>query len=501
MRRLTSICKLLSIFQLIFILGYTSTELYAAEHITPRVSRSIVIDGATLIDGTGAPPLPNSRVIISGDRIGAIGRRADIQIPDGASIIDAQGKTVMPGLIDAHTHYREFTPELMITHGITTQIDTGNYMDYVLTVRDATARGEIWGPRIFTTGSGITGDGKQIVHNRDRYRVKTPDEARLVAEIHVKRGVDLIKVYDEMTAELLRPITEVAHKAGLKVVGHLGAMDAREATLAGIDGLIHALGISASLVSESESKVIKENLSTPQPPGGRNPWGVPGGGSFHWDMDESKFDDLIQLLVDNHVMIQPDLVHSTKGIIPQWEKFELESRRLMQDPGLHYVPDYAKNSWLNTSYLDGATPDEIERRKIGVNKMLDFLLRFVRAGGVLLAASDTVGSAAAGITLHQELEVFVDMGLTPMEAILTATKNTADFYLPGKGLGTLSVGNYADLLILNANPLDDIRNTRKIEMVMQGGRIMEMGYTMEYSMPWRELHMKTNPSPYRHLSQ
>jgi imidazolonepropionase-like amidohydrolase len=454
--------------------------------------RTIVIDGATVIDGTGRAPIREGRIVIAGDRISAIGARDAVQVPSGAEVIDARGRTVIPGLIDAHAHYREFLPELLITHGVTTQIDTGNYMDYVLAVREASAQGKLWGPRVFTTGSGITGAGKKAP-KRDRFRVKTPEEARAAAEEHVRRGVDFIKVYDELTVEQLKPIAEVAHKAGIKVVGHIGAMDAREATLAGMDGLIHGLGISAALVSDAESRVMKETLSTT----GRNPWGIPGGGAFHWDIDETKYADLIKLLVDRKVMIQPDLVHSAKGVMPKWDKFDLENHRLLDDPNLDYVLEDVQSNWLTTRFLKGATPEEMEKRRRGYKKFEEFLLRFHKAGGVLLAGSDTQGSATAGITLHQELEVFVDLGLTPMEALLTATKNVADFYVPGRGLGTLIPGNIADLVILTANPLDDIRNTRKIEMVMQGGRQMEMGYHRWYSSPFRHPFWdESRPAPF-----
>jgi len=460
----------------------------------PMQSAPIAIDGATLIDGTGRAALTDARIVIVGDRIQAIGSRDEVKLPEGAQVIDARGKVIIPGLIDAHTHYRDFTTELTITHGITTQIDTGNYMDYILTVRDAIAQGRMWGNRVFTAGSGITGDlGKG--QKRDRFRVRTPQEARAATEMHVQSGVDFIKVYDELTVEQLSAVAEVAHKAGLKVVGHIGAMDAREAALNGMDGLIHGLGLSAALVpTEAERQEILQTLSTPLPEGvHRNPWGQPGGGDYHWNIDESKFDDLIKLLIDNDVMIEPDIVHNTRGVLPKWEIFELESRKLLADRGLHYIPENVKRRWFNLDYLDGETPEDMERRLVGLKKMMEFFVRFVRAGGLLLAGSDTRGDAVTGITLHQELEVFVDMGLTPMEALLTATKNPAEFYLPGKGLGTLEVGKFADLLILAANPLEDIRNTRKIEQVMLGGKFMKTGYTMHYNSPNRELYERASP--------
>ncbi|MBI4483604.1 MAG: amidohydrolase family protein [Acidobacteria bacterium] len=452
---------------------------FAAEARTVALGQSqvTVIEGGTLIDGTGRPPLADAVVVVEGSRIKAVGPKARTEVPAGAKRIDAQGKTILPGFIDAHGHYWEYLPELLITHGTTTLIDTGNYMDYVLAVREASATGKLWGPRVFTTGSGITGSDGGLM--RDRFVVKNPTEAKAAAEEHVRRKVDFIKVYEGITADQLRAVTEVAHAVEIPVVGHLRIVDAREAALAGIDGLIHAGGISAALVPESEARVIKATA-------GGNPWGTPGGGVFHYQMDANKFDDLIRLLIDRRVMIQPDLVHSAKGILRDWDRFDLENRRLLDDPNLAYLPQDARQRWFSTSFLKGATPRELARRRAGYEKMLEFLKRFVAAGGLLLAGSDFVGSSPPGTTLHQELEVFVeDVGLTPMQAIQTATKNPADFYLRGKGLGTLEPGQLADLIVVRGDPLEDIRNTRNIELVMIDGQVMNMGYHAWYTNPYQ----------------
>lgn len=279
-----------------------------------------VIEGGTLIDGTGRPAVPNAVIVIEGNRIKAVGARGSVHVPLTAKKIDATGRWVLPGLIESHGHYRGFVPELLISHGITTLVDAGNYMDYVLAVREATASGKLWGPRIFTAGSGIEGSGVEVP-SRDRMHVQNAAEARAAAEEQVNQKVDFIKVYAGISSEQLKAITDVAHKAGVPVVGHLQRVDAREAAAAGIDGLIHASGISAALVPESLQATIK---ATPS-----------GGGLFHHQMDESKFDDLARLLVREGVMIQPDLVHSSKdAIVGHWDRFELETRRLFSDPNL-----------------------------------------------------------------------------------------------------------------------------------------------------------------------
>ncbi len=441
----------------------------------------IVIDGGTLIDGTGRAPVARARLVVQGNRIREVGSQEDIQIPAGAKVIDTTAKFIMPGLIDAHVHYWEYLPELWINYGITTVIDTGNYMEYILSVREAAATGKLWGPRVFASGSGIAGP------RRDRFVVNNAAEARAAAEEHVRRKVDFIKVFATITAEQLEAVTEVAHRAGIPVVGHLRIIDAREAALAGIDGLIHASGVSAALVPEPQAELIKTTV-------GLNPWGSSGGGLYHYQMDISKFDDLIRLLVERQIMIQPDLVHSAKGVIKQWDRFDLENRRLFDDPNLDYVPRYMRQRWFSIAYLKNAMTEEMERRREGYRKMMEFLGRFVAAGGVLLAGSDTVGSATPATTLHQELEVFVeDIGLTPMQALQTATKNPADFYRL-EGLGTIEPGKFADLIVVKKDPLRDIRNTRSIDLVMKDGQVMKRGFHAWYTNPYRRPFRESPPS-------
>lgn len=450
----------------VLVFGYAAT---APPSLSAQGGDVTVIQGGTLIDGTGRAPIRDAVIVIEGNRIKAVGARADVQMPQSAKKVDAAGKWILPGLIDSHGHYRGFVPELLINHGITTLVDTGNYMDYILAVREATASGKLWGPRIAAAGSGIEGSNVRTP-SRDRLHVRSAADAKAATEEHVRRKVDFIKVYAGITAHELKAVSEAAHRHGLPVVGHLQTVDAREAAVAGIDGLIHASGISAALVPESLRAVVK---ATPS-----------GGGMFHHEMDESKFHDLARFLVDRQVMIQPDLVHSSKGaIVRHWDRFELESRRLLADPNLAYIPREAIQRWTRTS---AGTPEVLEQRRIGYEKMTRFLKSFVDAGGLLLAGSDFQGSAAPGVTLHQELEVFVhDVGLTPMQAIQTATLNPATFYLKGRGLGTVESGNLADLLILTKDPLQDIRHTRTVEQVMKDGRLMTLGYHAWYLNPYQ----------------
>jgi imidazolonepropionase-like amidohydrolase len=437
---------------------------------------ALVLRGGTLVDGTGKAPVQNSVIVIQGNRIAAVGSDGSVQVPAGVRIIDTTGKTVLPGLIDSHGHYREFLPEMLITYGVTTFMDTGNYMDYILAVRDATAAGKLWGPRIFTTGSGITGPHGGF--NRDRVVVKTVDEARAAAREHVRRGVDFIKVYEGITADLLKGVTEEAHKGGIKVIGHLRMTSAREAVEAGIDGLVHAGGVSASLVGPEDEKTLKEASG--------NRWGTPGGIVMHEAMDETKMDDLAKYLVSKNVAIDPTIVYGAKGVMPGWDRIELECRRMLDDPNLIYVPTEVSASWCTTNHLRNSTPEDLKRRRIGYDKMTKFLKKFADAGGVIVAGSDFVGSAIPGLTTHNEIATYVqDIGLTPMQAIQTATRNTADFYVKGKGIGTVEPGKLADVIVVRGNPLQDIRDTRNVEVVIKDGRVMERGYHASYTNSYK----------------
>jgi hypothetical protein len=203
-------------------------------------------------------------------------------------------------------------------------------------------------------------------------------------------------------------------------------------------------------------------------------------------MDESRFDDIVKLLVSGNVMIDPTLVYGAKGVMPRWNEYELECRHVLDDPNLAYIPRDVSDSWCSTRHLTGATPEDLKRRRTGYDKMTRFLKRFADAGGVIVAGSDFVGSAIPGLTLHNEMATYVhDIGLTPMQAIQTATRNTAEFYLKGKGLGTITQGSLADILIVRGNPLQRIEDSRNVEVVIKDGRVLERGYHLTYANPYK----------------
>ena len=172
-------------------------------------SQAMVIEGGTLIDGSGGAPVKNSVVVIEGNRIKAAGPKGSVAVPPQAKVIKADGMTIMPGLIDAHIHSLDFFPPLFLHYGITTVCDTANPTQWVMAQRDALKAGKIKGPRMFVTGEVIDGPDSSA-DRRDEYRthVNTPEQARTVARKLLREGVDAIKVYQNLTPDLLQPLVE-----------------------------------------------------------------------------------------------------------------------------------------------------------------------------------------------------------------------------------------------------------------------------------------------------
>ncbi|MGH9786451.1 MAG: amidohydrolase family protein, partial [Terriglobia bacterium] len=215
-------------------------------------SQILVIEGATLIDGTGRTPIRDSVIVIEGSRIKAVGTKGNLSVPAQATVIRAEGKTVLPGLIDGHIHFLDFMPPMFLHFGVTTVIDTANPTEWIVAQREALRKGRIKGPRLFTTGWVIDGpvERANMLHSTERggYRthVSTTEEARVVVRNTIRQGVDAVKVHEGLTPELLGAVVDEAHKAGLEVVGH--AEDAREATLAGFRFAEHQYSITHSTV-------------------------------------------------------------------------------------------------------------------------------------------------------------------------------------------------------------------------------------------------------------
>jgi len=286
-------------------------------------------------------------------------------------------------------------------------------------------------------------------------------------------------------------LTREAHRAGLNVMGHLGVTDAREAAEAGIDALAHISGVELALAPPAVQERVKA--------GGRFATGD-NAQQIDYALAEANADALAKLLAEKHVRIEPDLVLKAKGTSKQWPQFNFENYQLLSNPELTYIWPSAKERWLfllpGHDFSAGREEDYVKLMSAearakrtdalvkSYNFHVSFLKKFVAAGGEIIAGTDAQHYVIPGLSFHQELQLMVEeVGMTPMQALVSATRNPARFVHQEKDLGTLEPGKLADLLLVRGNPAENIRNIRNIEKVIQDGKIVEPGYHRWYRNP------------------
>jgi len=431
-----------------------------------------VIAGATLIDCTGNPPLADSVVIIEGDSIKSAGRRGAVPVPRGARIIDGSGKYLLPGLIDMHIHYREWQGELFLANGITTVKDLGNPVEWISELSRMQAEGKLRGPRIFYVGNNLDAPPPEGDHNVGIANARDADSAvRLLRGF----GVVAVKVRHKITPELLVEVTRAAHSMGLPVTGHLARTNATEAAAAGIDGLEHATGVARAACEtpdqiKTDAKGIRVFLEDLR--------------GFTL-MSEQKETTLIRLLVEKGVRLIPTMAVRQRAILEDNREVVTEDGVYAREPELTYVPESVRKEWseatIDKRIRETFGPDEMGLMREGYRRLERFVRNFREAGGVVLAGSDNL-NGISGLSLRREIESLVGAGLTPMQSLIAATRDAAQF-LRQPQLGTIERSKKADLVILNANPLSDIRNLRRIDRVFQNGREVNIGYHRNYVLP------------------
>jgi imidazolonepropionase-like amidohydrolase len=441
-----------------------------------------VIEGGTLIDGTGGLPLQDSVVVIEGNRITAIGPRGKTKIPEGAEVIQATGKFILPGLSDMHVHWDAWMPELFLAHGVTSAVDLDSYVPWIMEQKDALRDGRMRGPRLFTTTSSLSGrliwDSPESP-SRIR-RLASPEMARRLTRAvgPGRERYNLTKTYTEVTPDQLQAVVEESHKAGRNVMAHLGSLDARQAALLEVDGIAHGSGIALAVISDPARADELRSFTR---------LGIsvdyPMFLMYHAYMDMTQVDDLVRLLVEQNVGIEFEQVNTAGRWVPEYrETWLVEDNRLLQDPNLHYIPQANRDRILYYEPYDQLSDRQRDLVREGYEKRQDFIGRFARAGGKVLAGCDTASFVLPGVCIHRELELLVEAGLTSMQAIQAATRNNFEF-LQEEDLGTLRPGKTADLIILREDPLADIRNTRTIDLVIQDGKVVDTRYHADFVNP------------------
>jgi len=439
-------------------------------------TRPLVLQGATIIDGSGRPPTRDGVIVIEGDRIGAVGGRGT-PYPQDANVLDVAGKFIIPGLFDMHTHYGPWLGELFLNHGVTSVAIPGN-PDYDVTDREMSYKPETRSPRIFSTAGRLpvneTMNQEQVRATVQEWLRKKPDYASLLS-------------FNDRNAQVYEWTTELVHEAGLMVFGH--TEDAPGSIRAGHDAVEHFWGFAEMLMTPQELDGFRK------------------GNYLHWGLffrDQARIDQMIKDAVAKGTYLNPTLVYELGSLSALASQHEMEVYSLFRDEKLMtYFPKNlaeaamfklraARNfsdRYENLAAFSVLSPDDRERFYEAYRLTGQFLKKWVAAGGKVMGGTDDPASGTAGLTLHMEMAMMVELGLTPMQALQSAT-GWAAALLNGRRkvptpspVGVIAEGAYADLVVLNADPLEDISNSKKIDRVMKGGRFVQLGYTTDYGAP------------------
>lgn len=403
--------------------------------------RPIAISHVTVIDATGKSPMPDMTVVIAGDRIVTIAKSTEVSLPRGAQVINGAGKFLIPGLWDAHVHLSWTTASalpVLIANGVTTVRDMGGRLSELDDWRTKIATGILVGPRIFRAGPILNGQK----FNQYQMVPGNPDETRGVVRALKEAGVDFIKVHRRMPRDSYFAAIDEAKKQGLTVVGHIPitvtpaeASDAGEATIEHTETLFEGT-FTAALNGRSLSKAIRQ-----------------------FRADEA--DKLFARFARNHTVEDPTLIAYRTSI-------DFSDPALPPNANLRYVAVSNKKT-LEQSKLPAA---DLAQWKETFAELCEVVRQMHRAGVTLIAGTDIAGPRIPGFSLHEELALLVQCGLTPMQALQAATSTPAGVLNKSKDLGTIEVGKLADLILLDANPLEDIHNTQRIRAVIVGGKVM-----------------------------
>jgi imidazolonepropionase-like amidohydrolase len=432
--------------------------------------RALVIEGGTLIDGTGGTPLRNAVIVIEGDRIQAVGTKGQVSYPPDARVIQADGRTILPGLFECHIHYREWMPPIFLRYGITTVADTANPTAWIIAQREMLRRGIIRGPRMYVTGRRLGGPlpGRKVgvvpnaIDGSYTVNVRTVEEARAEVRSLVAQGVDAIKVHDGLTPDMIKGAVDQAHELGMEtVVGH--EYNGRDSAMAGLKYIEHSPPIARATIREPE----KQKLANPE-----------------YYMEESLYDPLIELFLEQGVYVNVPL-WSARAFNPRatgwgWEQL---SQELARDPSLAFVPAKERATWTSPSEQGNLSSQEREQRIVGLQKVHAFIKKYAQAGGKVVAGSDTGSGDVPGLWTHYEMQSLVDAGLTPMQAILSATKWPAELFHLEKELGTIEVGKRGDVIVIAGDPLANIATTRNVLWVVKDGQVVDTTYDPQFVNP------------------
>jgi len=457
--------------RIIIVLVILCSDLWARSPMSDVVKSFVRVDAPVValehvrvIDGTGAAPAEDQTIILEDGRIRALGSFAGTAAP-GATVLDLAGYTVIPGLVGMHDHmfypsprtgrgippvYTELAysgPRLYLAGGVTSLRTTGSIEPYTdLAVKKLIDSGVAPGPKIHITGPYLEGTG---AYTPNMHELTGPDDARRTVEYWADEGATSFKAYMHITRAELSAAIEAAHPRGLKVTGHLCSIGFREAAALGIDDLEHGLLVDTEFDPGKAPDVCPPQSETAKALGSL-------------DVESPAVRETIEDLVAHHVAVTSTL--------PVFETF-VGPRPPLESSVLDALAPELRSDYLITrarlSGFDAATSPSAALLK----KEMQFERDFVEAGGLLLAGLDPTGYGGVlpGFGDQREVELLVEAGFTPVEAIEIATANGARFLGELNRIGTIAVGKSADLAVIHGNPAKHIADVEKVEIVFKDG--------------------------------
>ncbi|MFN8570539.1 MAG: amidohydrolase family protein [Gemmatimonadaceae bacterium] len=441
-----------------------------------QAQRTLAIRDVTVIDGTGAEPRAAQTVIVRGDRIAAVGPTSSTVVPRGAQVIDGRGQFVLPGFIDVHAHFdlgparidtvggmptMHVVPDhaggveslqTLLAFGVTTIRNPAATAATAVAMRDSVRLGLLRGPRITTAGEALDGmaavDGLSIV-------VKSEADVRREVDRQAALGVDYVKLYAGLGPAYVRVAIDEAHRKGIRAIGHLFLTSWTDAANAGIDGIVHITPGTPLLLPPDRRQAFQQRFRGTQ-------------FMLEWfnyvDVKSPEIRTMLDAMVTHQVFLDPTLV-----------TFEAmawgDSARVIASPDLVYAPPSLLANWRSTFTLANTwTAADFAEARRAWPQVLAFTKALYDAGVPITAGTDMSNPwTVPGASFHRELELLASAGIPNREVLRIATRNGARSLGIESEVGSVAVGKVADLVILTADPVADIRNTRKIAWVIQGG--------------------------------
>lgn len=409
----------------------------------------LVISRVRVVHGDGRTT-PDATVTVAGGRIVAVGREGGPGSQNAAVHVDGTGKTLIPGLIDAHVHLEDWTLPLFLKYGVTTVRDLHNDPSYVFSLpADAFDR-----PRIISAGALLD---EPPSFWKNALSITTPTEARAAVRRNIDAGARVVKGYSRLQPALMCALVAEARARGVPVAAHLGMTNALEAADCGVTSIEHLSGI-ADAASADPGKLRNAHRDF-----------LGGWTAFEREwraLDPVRVERVARQLIDQRVTIVPTLaLHEAFS--------RLADKDLQQDPALADVPDRVRRvAWDPADIMGRArwTPAVLAEFKQTFPLLQSFVSTYARLGGTIAAGTDTAQQyVVPGASLHREIELYANSGLSPAAALKAATTDAAALLGISDMVGTIDVGKTADLVLLDADPIRDIKATRKIWKVIRKG--------------------------------